>query len=423
MKKILVIITVILLVSQNIIAQNLSSSPYSRFGVGDILFQGNGRQIAMGNTGIADFSSHHISKVNPATYSALKPNNVIFETNFFHRFSEYSNGTDKQINNTSNFKQLVGGFRVTRWWHTAFGLTPYSGIGYQVVAEDSVVSGEFSTAYTTRYYGLGGITQLFWGNSFTILKNFSIGANINYNFGSMNKYSETVISDTLSTSITRIYDRNLFKKFTYDLGVIFQDTIKNGYKNILRYSIGGIYSNKFEINTYRTLYVSRMLNSYGLTYTDSVFFDTVGQSSIVIPQTYGGGISLTFQDKFTVSADYLIRKWKGATILDETNFVDSRFIGVGFEYVASPFSTVYSKTIRYRIGVYQNNSYKLFNDIQLQTQAITFGVGFPIKTVQLNLGFVIGQTGSLDIGLKENFYELNLSVSLYDLWFVKRKFM
>ena len=118
-----------------------------------------------------------------------------------------------------------------------------------------------------------------------------------------------------------------------------------------------------------------------------------------------------------------MRKWLGNSVLGENNFADSKFLGLGFEYVTDPFSTTYHKTIRYRLGAYQNNSYKIYNNNQINTQAITFGVGFPIKTVQLNLGFVVGKTGSIDLGLQENFYEFNLSVSLYDLWFVKRKFM
>lgn len=423
MKHTFLIIVIFVFIGHNALAQKLSSSPYSRLGMGDILFQGNGRQISLGNTAIADFNSFHISKVNPATFSALKPNSVIFEANFFHRLSDYTNGETSQINNVSNLKQLTGGFRITKWWHTAFGLTPYSGVGYQILDYDSVSVNEFTTNYNVSYSGHGGVNQIFWGNSFTFFNHFSAGVNINYNFGAINKFSETVVSNDDITSITDINDRNLIKKFTYDFGFIFQDTIKKGYKNILKYSIGGVYSNKFELNTLRTLYVSKSLSAYGQSFTDSIFFDTLGSSKIILPQTFGGGVSLTFKDSYTLSADYLIRKWSESTIFDENNFVDSRFMGIGLEYVSSPYSTTYRKTIRYRLGAYQNNSYKTFNDQQISTQAITFGIGLPIKTIQLNLGVVVGQTGSIDLGLKENFYEFNLSVSLYDLWFVKRKFM
>jgi len=423
MKKIFIILTVISLIGQNIWAQKLSSSPYSRLGIGDILFQGNGRQLSMGKTGIADFSSYHLSKVNPATYSALKPNSVIFETSFFHKISDYTDGNIHQINNVSNFKQLMGGFRLKHWWHTSFGLSPYSGVGYQIQAYDTLILNDYSVAYASIYSGNGGITQLFWGNSFTFFNNFSVGVNLNYNFGAFNRYSETIVSDTLATTVTRMSDRKFFKKFTYDFGFIYQDTIKDGYTHLLKYSVGGIFSNSFDVNTYNTLNVSRTISAYGQTFSDSIFFDTLGMSSMTLPLTFGAGISLTYKDRYTLTADYLVRKWSGTSILGNNNFTDSRFIGVGFEYVNAPFSTIYWKTIRYRAGAYQNNSYKIFNGGQINTQAITFGIGFPVKTIQLNLGFVVGQTGSLDLGLKENFYEFNLSISLYDLWFVKRKFM
>lgn len=422
-KTVAISILLVILSSINLFSQKLSSSPLSRYGIGDIYYQGNNRQLAMGQTGIGNFSALHISKLNPAGISAIRPNNVIFEFGIFHKMSDYNTGIDNQTNNISNFKHLFGGFRITPWWHTAFGLTPYSGVGYQIVYEDSLYTEDNKTSFTTSYSGFGGITQLFWINSFTFLKNFSVGATINYNFGSIDRNTETLILDSLATSVTYTKSRNIFKKFNYNFGLIYQDTIKKGYDNILRYSIGGVFSNKTNIKTNQTLYIWREFNAYNLTHSDSLFFDTVSNSQITLPQTIGGGLSLTFKESYTFTADYLYRKWKGNSILGENNFANSQFIGVGFEFCQDRLSTTYYKTIRYRIGAFNKNTYKIFNDNQINTQAVTIGLGFPVKTIQLNLGFVYGKTGSIDIGLEENFYEFNLSLSLYDLWFVKRKFM
>lgn len=428
MKKTLIITLILIAVFYgNIEAQKLSSSPFSRYGVGELYFQGNGRQVAMGNTGIGDYNSYHISKINPALISSLKPSSVIFEIGLFDKLSDYQTNGDSQLSNIASFKYFMGGFRVTKWWHTSFGITPYSGIGYTIRTEDTLsINDEFSTPIISNYEGQGGINQLFWGNSFTIKRHLSIGANINYNFGSIDRINSSLINDSLSSymSVTTFSTRNIFKKFSYNFGFVFADTIKKDeYTNILKYSIGGVFSNKYTINTLETKYINKSQSSYGLTFTDSIFFDTVANSSMMMPRTIGGGISLTFYDKFSFSADYKTSRWTNNTILGESNFANSTFMGVGAEFVLSALSTKYFKTIRYRVGAYQYNSYVVFNNQQIRSQALTFGFGFPIKTVQMNLGFVVGKTGSVDLGLQENFYEFNVGLSLYDLWFIKRKFL
>jgi len=425
MKKISFILLVIsTLAINNVLAQKLSTSPFSRYGVGEMFFQGDVKQMSMGNTAIADFNSYHLSAVNPANVSALKANSVLFEVGLFHKLSAFDNGTSLQINNTSNFSHILGGFRVARFWHTGFGLLPYSGVGYKVQVSDSLAIDNSISLITNNYEGTGGINRLFWTNSLTLFNHLYLGAKINYNFGNLSRQSTTVISDSVYMSIAVIADRNFFHKFSYDFGFTFADTIFNkDEQQVFRYSIGGIFANQYSMSSIEQKFGIRSVSVYNRSFSDSIFYDTVGTSTIMMPQTFGGGLSMTYKNSLTFNFDYIISKWANSSILGETNFADSRFIGTGLEYCIAPLSTRYYKTIRYRLGAYQYDSYMIFNNQQLKTQAITFGFGFPVKAIQLNLGFVIGRTGSIDLGLQENFYQFNLGVSLYDIWFVKRKFM
>jgi len=408
--------------SLNAKAQKLNSSPFSRYGIGELFFQGNGQQLAMGQTGIAVTSPFHLSKINPATLSSIKPNSVIFEFGIFDKISLYQAAELKQTNNVANFKHVAGGFRVNRWWHTGFGLTPLSGMGYKIQKTDTLRLLDFWTATTVNYIGDGSINQAFWSNSFTFFKRLSLGVNLNYNFGSLDKNNTTVVSEASYQSITSITSRNLINSFSYNLGLVFSDTLKLG-KNKLKYSLGGIYSTQTNMKTIETINVFRGTTQYGNTFQDSIFFDTLQNSLIVLPQNIGFGVSFNLNEKFTLSADYLISSWSKSSVLGETNFLDSKFLGLGLEYCNDPYSTKYFRTIRYRAGFYQNQSYIQVNNKQIQTQAVTVGFGLPFRSIQLNLGFVYGKTGSLDMGLLESFYEINLNVSLYDIWFIKRKFM
>ncbi|MEA3450668.1 MAG: hypothetical protein U9Q83_02050 [Bacteroidota bacterium] len=425
MKKVYLLVLVFVIVStNNISAQKLSYSPLTYYGIGDIYFQGNTRQQSMGNTGIGDFTNYHISKINPANISALSKHQAIFEIGFFHRISNFSTSSQSQINNLSNIKNIYGAFTISNWWHTSFGINPYSGSGYKIVSEDTASTSDYSTPYEYTIDGLGSMNQIFWGNSFTFFKKFSVAANLNYNFGSFDKKQTIIINyDSSFISASIIKDRNIFRKVNFDFGFAYNDTIKRNNEELLRFSLGGIYSNKTTINTITTKYTARTTSYFGAAFTDSLFFDTTGTSSIVLPQTLGFGISMTYKDKFTFSADYIIKKWSESVIFEQNNFVDSRFIGIGMEYCASKYSSIFYKTIRYQIGAYQNNSYLTYNGKQITTQAFTTGISFPVKRkLMINIGYSYGQRGDLDIGLKENFHEFNLGMTLYDIWFVKRRY-
>ncbi len=426
MKKIfLLLLAIFIAFSINVSAQKLSLSPLSFYGIGEINFQGNSRQLAMGHTAIADFNNFHVSKINPANLGSLKPNQVVFEIGLFDKISVFSTADEEQTNNLSDIRYMYGAFRITKWWHISFGVSPFSSNGYKIVSHDSIANGESYSPFDIVNEGGGNLNQVFWGNSFTFLKNFSLGANINYNFGSFDRNQNVVMrnEDTSFVSISLIKDRNIFHKINYDFGFTYNDTIKSKNKEFMRFSIGATYSNKTTINTIETKYASRQISYLGHNFSDSLFYDTVGTSKIMMPQTLGFGISMTFYNKYTFSADYITRKWSESEIFGQKNFNNSSFIGLGMEYCESPFSSRFLRTIRYRIGAYKNQSYISFNGQQVNTQALTFGLGIPLKSLMLNLNFAYGQTGNINLGLREDFYEFNFGISLYDLWFIKRKFM
>ncbi len=423
-RKLLVII--LIFVAFGLKAQNLNTSPLTRYGVGELFFQGNVRQLSMGNTGLADYTGLHISPVNPALTGAIRPNNVIFEFAVMNRTSLYNNGQAKQWNNFSDIRHIYGGFRITRIWHTGFGMVPFSGTGYKVTVNDSTSIDGFTTPYTIEYYGHGSINTLFWSNSFTFFRKFTLGAKLNYNFGSFDHQTNIIFNynktDSTFSSLTVLNDRNIFKKITYDFGFVYNDTIKIKSDPFVKVSIGGIYSNRQDVNSIMTKVVLRGVNYNGRSFNDSIFYDTVATSSFSFPQTYGAGLSLEFR-QFTFSADYITRKWSDTQIFGNSGFADSRFIGFGGEYCRDKQSTRYFRTIRYRIGAFNYKSYVVYNNSQITTNALTAGIGLPFKSLMINLGFIYGQKGSLDIGWKENFYEVNFGITLYDLWFIKRKYL
>ncbi len=417
---------ILVLASNFVVAQTLTNSPYSRYGVGDLQFQGSGRSRAMGNTAIGSTSAFHINKVNPASYGSFLKNTFIMEVAVENKVTYFETGNDSQFSNYSNLSKLAAGFQIFPEWGTSFGLMPYSGVGYEATSYDSLYVDDEYSVFNNTYLGKGGLSELYWGNSFTFFNNYSLGLNTSYIFGSMDKNSVASISESGFLSKTYTYDRTLLNGFNYKFGFQYNDSIrskKDTTKNMVSYTLGLTFENTTKLKAYNTLLLIRKTQSTILK-ADTIVNDTLTNGHVMLPRSIGVGGSVKLYEKFTISADYYIQNWEATSFLDQSQpLVNSSSIGVGMEYCNNPISTIYGKRIRYRVGGYYSNTYLKLNDYQIKDYGVTFGGGFPVKTSLINASFQLGTRGALDQNLiKESYVLFNLNFSLYDTWFVKRRF-
>ena len=73
--------------------------------------------------------------------------------------------------------------------------------------------------------------------------------------------------------------------------------------------------------------------------------------------------------------------------------------------------------------MYKNETYLSLNGHGIDEKGMTFGLGFPIRSLILNVGLDMGKRGTTKDGLlEEKYYLLHFNATLHDVWFVKRKF-
>lgn len=401
-------------------SQKLTFNPFSKLGLGEIWNQANVRQLAMGGTSLADFYPFQISKTNPANSAALFRNRAIFELGAFGKLSNFNVKNSSQINFLSNISHIYGGFRVFKWYTTSFGLSPYSAMGYTILFDDTLTYNNYSQPINYAYDGLGGINQIFWANSFTLFKKISFGFNLNYNYGFYSFKSNVFVVDSLSESYTEFEQKFDFRRLTYNVGILFNDTLKHEKTPFLRYSIGAIYSNNNNFNAISVKYIWRTTYAYNRNFLDSLLYDTLNVTSFVIPKTFGLGISLTYKNSLTFNADYIVQKWSESNIWGQNGFNDYKFLGVGVEYCQDMYSPIYYKTIAYRVGYYKINSYLNFSNSKINTQALTFGVNLPFRAINFNFAVELGKTSTSDKLINEYFSRFSFGLTLIDIWFVKR---
>lgn len=204
-------------------AQN-ASSPYSRFGIGDLQYNGFTEIQGMGGASIAVHEPFSINFANPASYSDLKLTS--FEFGGYSNFTKYeSQNFAPNTTNTTNIGYVALGFPIiANKWGASFGIMPYSNVGYKISNSDSIPGANASANYL--YTGSGGINQLYFGNAVKLFKNLSIGVNASYLFGSVVRQNtvETDLGGAYNTRITNSISVNYFY-FNFGLSYTF-DSIK-----------------------------------------------------------------------------------------------------------------------------------------------------------------------------------------------------
>lgn len=134
---------------------------------------------------------------NPASLVAL--DDYYFSAELTGRFKEvrYSGKAITDLNTKSNdlqMKRLSLGIKLQKWWGLGFGLMPYSTSNYSFYSKKDIEgSGDFSDAY---YEGDGGVNQAYITNAFRPFKNFAIGIQSSFLFGSLSQKKRWIIPAT-----------------------------------------------------------------------------------------------------------------------------------------------------------------------------------------------------------------------------------
>ncbi len=394
--------------------QQNTQSPYSRFGVGDLERFTTSQNAAMGGISAGLRSYNHLNIENPASYSALLPSTVIFEIGARARFTNYSTSDATSTGRISNLAYMAAGIGIKKWWGTTIGLIPYSAMEYK----DSSYQILKDNAYNISYVGKGGINRFFWGNSFKVNK-ISAGVTLNYFFGNIDKTSNTQLVTNEFTSVVSNENKILVSNFGFSTGIQYTDTIKKDF-----IITGGIiFDNQTKLTAEETRYVSQYVAMSGLGLGDTVFYNQINKGTITLPSRICVGVGLAYK-QFVVGVDYTMQDWSKDNYSGLSGvFANSSSLSAGLEYCANRTSPKFFNALRYRCGGYYSNSYLKIGSEQIKDMGVTVGLGIPLKNTGtiINLALQYGQRGTKDL-LKENNVQVLFNMSLFDLWFIKRKF-
>jgi len=395
-------------------AQLGTSSPYSRFGLGDL--QGNAFPVynALGGGVTALSSSNSVNPSNPASYTSFRANSFLFSTGGLYKTTQIENSTDKQVANNSAFSHLTIAFPISSKLGASFGMLPFSNIGYTLNARDTVVDADMI------YTGDGGLSKIYFGGAYEPFKGFSVGMNASYLFGGLNRrkkldYDDESFFDSRSNSSINL------KGYYYELGLLYKKELANDKE----LSFGLTANNNSTLRAKRTNIVETTSGDYEI--VKDTASNVVEWGEVTLPRYISTGLTYRDGEKWLLVADYSMQNWADYTLLGESDDLsNSMRLSGGLQYTPEFNSvTKYYKRMQYRLGAAYSNTPLTLNDTQLKEMSVSFGFGIPVRKsrTKYDVSLTLGQRGTTDNSLiKEQFVKFGLSVSYDGIWFVKRKY-
>lgn len=206
-----------------ILPAQVTLSPYSRYGVGDLFDASSTRNFSMGGLGIANYNRSTVNRINPASYGDIRLTTLDFSAVGGY-LTQKSSGLSRSTG-TGGFHNLSLAFSTRKNWGLVIGLAPYSSAGYQVVTTDQVLVDTVLENSTVTYSADGGLNQFYAGFGAKFFRRLNVGMNLSYAFGNTT-FNWTNDFDNSNYQSVNIEKRVSLKGIIPQFGVQFGDTVK-----------------------------------------------------------------------------------------------------------------------------------------------------------------------------------------------------
>ena len=409
------LVSIFLLFSVISFAQQGTSSPYSLFGVGDVRFRGSNEIRAMGGVSVFP-DSIHLNVQNPASYSHLKL--TTFTIGGSLNAVNFKTNTLNESANRSRMDYL--GFAVPMGkFGASFGLNPFSSSGYKIRTIDN------TSKIIRQYQANGGLNQAYFGLGYTVFNGFSVGANVNYNFGRLETDNILYIAD--AQFATQELNNSQLSGITFNLGAMYNTKLN---KKISLYSaLSYIPQSNLNSDDARKLLTVIYSGDVKPIVVDSLDFNYT-QKKIKLPSKTTFSIGLGENRKWLVGGEVAFsgRNEFNTTLTGVSNasYENAVRYSIGGYYIPKYNSfNSYLDRITYRGGFRYENTGLIIKNTPINDYAVTAGLGMPINGSfsNINVGLELGRRGTTAENLvQENYLNLMISMSFSDLWFIQRKY-
>ena len=434
------------------------NSPYSRYGIGDLVPPTHITNRGMGgiSAGYTDFLSVNFN--NPASYSAfqavleakskkLVSGRAILDIglNFENRTLNDPTAAKKFTASNALFSYVQVGLPLKNNWGLSFGLRPISRISYDIIRNERLKdpnTGLPIDSATTNYKGEGGAYLASVGTGFSIFQRntangeqkLSVGINGGYYFGAKD-YStrRTLINDTVDYYQANYETKTNFGSLYFNAGLQYKVPLSS--KIMLTVGAYGNWGQKISATQDIVRETFFYDDNSGNLRLDSVSDRKDIKGKIEIPTSYTIGFVAqksavpSKEGGWLIGVDFSQQNWSQYRFYNQVDSVQNTWqVKVGAQLNPLPKRNYFSN-VAYRFGFFVGPDYVKVKKATPQFGA-SFGMGLPVaisrqapnQVTLINVAFEYGKRGNNDNLLKESTFRFSLGFSLSDFWFIKRKY-
>ncbi|MDN3664436.1 hypothetical protein ACFFU1_14075 [Algibacter miyuki] len=412
--------------------QEGTASPYSFYGIGSLKFKGTVENRSMGGLSIYT-DSIHVNLRNPASYAGKnlellnnesRPVKFTVGGSYTSTTLKSDSGSDNASSSTFDYLAIaipVGKFGF------GFGLIPYSSVGYKLESyEDEKIS--------NRFRGEGGLNKAFLGFGYQIVEGLNVGVDIQYNFGNIQNSTIDYLYDDEGDAVQyqgRENNRSDLSGLNINIGASYKVMLNEKLELVS----GLTYTPESSLNSKNERSFSTIVSSTdGTEFPISTIETDLGdlkESDLVLPSkvSFGVGIGqprkwfVGVESEYMKTSDFSNELYSNNT---SATYEDQSTVRLGGFYIPKydSFSS-YLKRVVYRAGMHFENTGLNIENESINEFGMSFGMGLPVGSFfsNANIGVEVGKRGTTNSNLiQENFVNFQLSLSLNDRWFNKRKF-
>jgi hypothetical protein len=396
-------------------AQNGINTPYSQYGLGTLSDASQGFSRGMNGAAVGVRRGNVVNSLNPASYSAIDSLTMIFDVGLSGQVSHMTEGSTSVNAQNANFDYVVGGFRLLPHVGMAFGVLPFSDIGYKYTASNFL--NRTDGTLTETYSGEGGIHKAFLGLGWEPVKGFSVGVNAGYLWGTYDR-SITTSSTTYIHTLKKNYSATV-NNYSLDAGVQWQKKLSRKDALTLGVTVG--IGHKLGADPGCEI----IKNS-----TDTTSFRI--SNGLSIPMTYAVGVAWSHGENLVVDADFSLEKWGGLDFPGHTSddsytmvsglLKDRKQVRLGADYVPLEMSSNFFKRTHYKFGVgYATPYYNINGADGPKELSLSAGFGIPLNSRSvLNVSAQWTRTAASGM-ITDNTFRINLGLTFNERWFSKWK--
>jgi hypothetical protein len=405
-------------------------SPYSIYGIGEISKQGTAYNKSMGGVGIASRNKRYINYLNPAAVTARDSLSFMADLGLSQKNTLFTQNDIRSAKNTFNVYNFVMSFPIYKSSAFMVGITPFSDVGYDfssVETNSDIIGNAGNVTYDS--YGTGSIYQIFASAGATFWKRFSVGAEVLFLFGNIDKVTNMNFADNSYRSLNSGNDLTV-RGVTGKFGLQYEQKLASNVSMVF----GATYRMKSKMRGYSTDYKYAVQSSVTDTLRHNV--GVLKDEGMNFGDELGLGLSIKSGDKWCAEFDYVRSDWRssgmdkapGFSSVGKSSFTSSvsQSFRAGFEIVPNRNDIrYYLRRCAYRAGVYYDQSYYRLDGKDVNTIGITLGVTLPVFRWYngISLGVDLGQRGNRNDGMiRERYAMFVVGFNIHDIWFQKPRY-